>query len=63
MMNDERKYYPVKSIKLMTWLIRHGFDLYSVRDDFLNQRYKVFIFKNSKELKNCIGEFNKTLIK
>lgn len=54
---NERKPYVVKFLKLYCYLIEKGYkELYS-RPDMNNSRYKVWIFNNTDELYNDIQEF------
>lgn len=56
-MNNIKKFYVVKSIKMMTYLIREGFDIFKVKDDDKNSHYKVFLFEDSENLRRAITKF------
>ncbi|WP_350445927.1 DUF5659 domain-containing protein [Anaeromonas frigoriresistens] len=57
-MKDNNQFYVIKSIKMMTYLIRAGFDLYRVIDDDKNSHYKVFLFNDSDELRSAMFKYN-----
>ena len=40
----DNKCYVVKSIRLMMYLVRKGFNVVNVIDDINNPKYKVFLF-------------------
>lgn len=50
-------YYVVKSLKLANFLVRAGFDIIKVSDSENNSNFKVFLFNDSKELRNYITMF------
>lgn len=54
----EKDYYIVKTIRLMTYLIRKGFNLYRVVDDSVNPYYKVFMFEDTPKLRKVITEYS-----
>lgn len=54
---NSRNFYVVKSIRMMTYLIREGFDLFKVKDDDKNSHYKVFLFEDSKKLRKAMNQF------
>lgn len=52
-------YYVVKSLKMMHYLIREGFDVQKVVDNKENLQWKVFLFTDSKELRQAMTDYNK----
>lgn len=59
MRTETKEFYIIKSIRMMTFLIRKGFDLYKVIDDDKNPHYKVFLFEDTKELRQAMTEYSK----
>lgn len=53
------KCYVVKSISLMQYLVRKGYDVINVVDDVKNPKYKVFCFADCVDLQKSIAEFKK----
>ena len=58
-MSVGKSFYVVKSIRMMTYLIRKGFDIYKVKDDDKNSHYKVFLFEDSEGLRMAMREFSR----
>lgn len=60
-MNWDRKqsFYVIRGIGMVNYLVRKGFDLWKVEDDKNNPRFKVFLFKNTPELKEAMGGYKK----
>ena len=56
--NKDSEYYGSKSLSMMMYLVRHGFDVVKVGDNENNPVYKVFLFIDSKELRQCMSNFN-----
>ena len=52
-------YYVVKSLKMMHYLIRQGFDVQKVDDNKENPKWKVFLFSDSEELRQAMTVYNK----
>lgn len=59
MKTETKNFYIIKSIRMMTHLIREGFDLYKVIDDDKNPHYKVFLFEDTEELRNAMQLYSK----
>ena len=55
----DNKCYVVKSIRLMMYLVRKGFNVVNVIDDVNNPKYKVFCFSDCHELQKAINTFSK----
>lgn len=56
-MND-KNYQAIHSKNLMMFLVRKGFDVMNVTDCDFNNKFKMFIFKNSNELIKAIDEYS-----
>ncbi|MGL6174901.1 MAG: DUF5659 domain-containing protein [Cellulosilyticaceae bacterium] len=54
-----KQYETIHSIKLAMHLIRCGYDIVKVVDNFNDPTKKVFIFVQSKELSNAIKNYNR----
>ena len=52
-------YYVVRSLNMMHYLIRQGFDVQKVVDNKENDKWKVFLFTDSKELRQAMTDYNK----
>lgn len=52
-----KNFYVIKSLRMMTYLIRQGFNIYKVKDDDKNSYYKVFLFEDSEDLRKAISDF------
>ena len=55
-MNND--YYVIRSLKMMMYLVRNGFDIIKVGDSEDNKNFKVFLFIDSKELRQCMSKFS-----
>ena len=53
----DNKCYVVKSIRLMMYLVRKGFNVVNVIDDINNPKYKVFCFYEFNNYR-CWSEFS-----
>lgn len=51
------KAFVCSKVKLMVYLVRHGFDFFKIRQDEENSNRVVFLFDNTKELKKAIAEY------
>ena len=47
------------TLKLTNYLGHKGFDIVDVKPDEYNPHYKVFMFKDSTELRRAVDEFRK----
>lgn len=47
----------VYSLDLMNWLGHRGFSVRKVLDGETNPRYKIFIYEDSAEIQQSIGEY------
>lgn len=50
-------YYVVKSLAMANFLVRQGFDILKVSDSRENSRFKVFLFRDCKELRDSMSMF------
>lgn len=50
-----------KTLRLLNYLVRNGFDCIKVRPDRENTKFTVFIFDDSKQLRNCLDKYNNEL--
>lgn len=55
---NKRKHYIIKSIRMMSELIKRDFRLYKVIDDKDNPQFKVFLFNDTPELRQAITEID-----
>lgn len=51
------KCYVCKKIRLLAYLQEHGFNFIKTQPDRNNPDFLVWIFIDSKELRNCIEEY------
>jgi ATP-dependent Clp protease adapter protein ClpS len=54
-------YYVIRSLKMANFLVRAGFDILKVSDSEQDPNFKVFLFNDSKELRNYITMFTQNL--
>lgn len=54
---NENDVFVAKSIQLMLFLVREGFDVVKVRDSDYNKEMKSFYFKYTPELKKLADNF------
>ena len=52
-------YYVIRSLNMMHYLVRKGFNVQNVSDSNENPELKVFLFTDSKELRQAMSEFGK----
>lgn len=52
------KLYVIRSISMMSELIKRDFELISVGDDKNDPKYKIFLFEHTKELRDAITEIS-----
>ena len=53
-------YYVVRSLRMMHYLIREGFDIQNISDSNENPKLKVFCFTDTPELRDAITKFTKS---
>ncbi|MEY8416338.1 DUF5659 domain-containing protein [Tissierella praeacuta] len=53
-------YYVIRSLNMMHYLVRKGFDIQNVSDSNDNPKLKVFLFTDTPELRKAITEFTKS---
>ena len=49
--------YIEKSLDLANWLCRRGYRILKVEDNVENPKYKVFLFEDTKEIRNKVTEY------
>lgn len=49
--------YIVKSLDLANWLCRRGFKILKVEDNVRNPKYKVFLFEDTKKIRDKVTEY------
>lgn len=49
--------YIVKSLELTNWLCNRGYKILKVEDSEKNPKFKVFLFKDTKQLRSSISEY------
>lgn len=47
----------VRSLELMNWLCHRGFSVLKVLDSDKNRQFKIFLFEDTKEIRNAIGDY------
>jgi hypothetical protein len=47
---NDKQVYMVRSLRLMMYLVRQGFDIIKVRDSDTDSKYKIFYFDYSPEI-------------
>lgn len=58
---SKNKMYVVRSIRMMSELIKQDFKLINVVDNKDNPHFKVFLFEDNKELRAAITEISEKL--
>lgn len=53
-------YYVIRSLNLMHYLIRRGFDVQNISDSNENPKLKVFCFTDTPELRKAITEYTQS---
>ena len=53
----KNQYYIIKSLNMMNYLVRNGFNVVKVGDNENNPNFKVFMFYDSQELRKCMESF------
>lgn len=52
-------YYVIRSLNMMHYLVRKGFDVQNVSNSNENPELKVFLFTDSEKLRQAMSEFGK----
>ena len=55
----ENNIFVCKTLRLMNYLVKNGFDCKKVRRDRYDNDYIVFVFENSTSLQECLSKYNK----
>ena len=56
----DKSFYVIRGIGMVNYLIRQGFDLIKAEDDKDKPEFKVFLFKNTPELREAMGGYKKS---
>lgn len=56
---NRQSFYVIRGIGMVNYLVRKGFDLIKVEDDKDKPEFKVFLFKNTFELREAMGGYKK----
>lgn len=59
MRTDKKNFYVIRGLGMANYLVRKGFDIKKVEDNAYDRRFKIFLFEDSKELRNAISEYDK----
>ena len=51
------KYYVCKKMRLLTYLQENGFNFIKTQQDRNNPAFLVWIFRDSKELRDCVESY------
>lgn len=49
--------YIVRSLELTNWLCGQGYKILKVEDSEKNPRYKIFLFEDTKQIRNSVSEY------
>lgn len=49
--------YIVRSLDLTNWLCGQGYKILKVEDSEKNPKYKVFLFEDTKQIRNSVSEY------
>lgn len=49
--------YIVRSLDLTNWLCGQGYPILKVEDSEKNPRYKVFLFEDTKQIRNSVAKY------
>lgn len=52
--------YVVRSVALVNWLCQRGYTLLKAEDSKMDSKYKVFMFEDSEQLRQCVADFLST---
>lgn len=57
--NAKMEMYIVRSLSMANWLCSNGHKILKVEDSEKDSRFKVFLFKDTKDLHNTMAKFRK----
>lgn len=49
--------YIVRSLELTNWLCGQGYKILKVEDSEKNPQYKIFLFEDTKQIRNSVAKF------
>ena len=55
----EGKIYIIKTLRMMNYLVRNGFDCKKVKRDKFNTEKVVFCFEDTRELRQALNNYKK----
>lgn len=55
--NTDMPMYTVRSLELMNWLCHRGFTVMKVLDSDKNPQFKIFLFHDTKEIRNAVDSY------
>lgn len=55
--NHKTDFYIVRSLTMMNYLVRSGYDVMKVEDSIDNPKFKVFMFEKTPQLEKSMGIF------
>ena len=56
-MDNEKKTYVCRRMRVLSHLLQNGFEPFAVSTDFNNPKYKVWLFTETKELRDSVEEY------
>lgn len=54
---EKTEMYIVRSLELANWLCNRGYKMLKVEDSEKNPRFKVFLFEDTKYIRNSASEY------
>ena len=54
---NKTQMYIVRSLDLTNWLCGQGYRILKVEDSEKNPKYKVFLFEDTKQIRNSVTEY------
>lgn len=49
--------YIVRSLELTNWLCGQGYKILKVEDSEKNPKYKIFLFEDTKQIRNSVAKY------
>lgn len=60
---EHKKSFCCYRLPLYNWLSERGFTPFSVKPDMKNPKFKVWLYDNTEEIRQCVQEYKDTLNK
>lgn len=54
---EKTEMYIVRSLELANWLCNRGYKMLKVEDSEKNPKFKVFLFEDTKQIRNSVSEY------